>query len=580
MSLFSSFKNQFHQQILVQAVDAVIAIDEHNCVQYYNRAAEKLWGFSAQEVIGENVKMLVPSEFRGNHDNYVNHHRNTGQDKLVGSSVELYIETKNKQKVWCSLSLSKLEVKGKRWYSAIVKDITEERETKQLFNQTLEQCVDGVVTIDEHNNVIYFNRAAQQIWQCDREQVIGKNVKALVPAPFKANHDDKVNHNRRTGEDKLVGTSVDLNIETFSGESKWVSLALSKIKLDERILYTAFVRDITEEYLARSEFKRLSLVANNTSNAVVITDSQGLVEYVNSGFTAMTGYTLEEVRGQKPGHLLQGEHTDADTVQTIRDNLKAQQAFYQEILNYHKDGTPYWISLAIDPVFDNNGQLIHYVAIQADINDTKKRSLENDVRLHAINATSLMLELSPDGKLLDANNLLLENLGCSSQTELQSHVGNFAKLFKQHDWQAAVSGESIKADIKTQSKQGKSLTLSLDTTAITDLNGKVTSVLVYADDVSEKNAVVEETYVAMSEVLDKISGIVQSINKISNQTNLLALNAAIEAARAGESGRGFAVVADEVRDLAGSSSQSAEQIEALIAQTREHFEHLSAYLGN
>ena len=83
----------------------------------------------------------------------------------------------------------------------------------------------------------------------------------------------------------------------------------------------------------------------------------------------------------------------------------------------------------------------------------------------------------------------------------------------------------------------------------------------------------------MSEVMERIASIIQTINNISNQTNLLALNAAIESARAGEAGRGFAVVADEVRNLAQSTTQSADEIGQLIIQTEQHVDNLAKHLG-
>lgn len=580
--MFNFFKQKpsFSNQILEQSIDAVVAIDENNCVMFYNDAAAKLWGYSKHEVLGKNVKMLVPLAHRDNHDGYVNNHRRTGNDKLVGTTLDLYIETKSGDKVWCSLSLSKFKVDGKQCYSAIVKDITKQREAQQLIDQTLNQCVDGVVTIDEHNNVIFFNPAAEKIWGISKEKVLGNNVKMLVPKSIQPTHDDKVNRNRRTGENRVVGGSIDLPIETFNGKDAWVSLSLSKIDLDGKILYTAFVRDITEEYEARKEFQRLSLVANNTNNAVIITDPNGLVEYVNQGFETITGYSLSEIKGKKPGSLLQGKHTDPATIKRISAKLHNNESLYEEILNYNKQGEPYWISLAIDPVFDEQGNLTNFVAIQADIDDTKRKSLENDVRMSAINDSSLMMETDANGQLLSANQQLIDSLGCANQKQAQEALGGIASLVGESDWSGLAKGEAFKVDVALNHSTGKELRWTLEGTPITDVTGALTRVLIYAEDISSKNAVISETHGAMSQVLDRISSIVQSINNISNQTNLLALNAAIEAARAGEAGRGFAVVADEVRNLAQSSTDSADQITSLIEETKGHVDQLSKYLGN
>ncbi len=74
-----------------QTVIAVITINDNNDVVYINHAAETLWGYKAEEVLGKNVRMLVPKVHQKNHDSYVNRHRATNEDRIVGSAVELQI---------------------------------------------------------------------------------------------------------------------------------------------------------------------------------------------------------------------------------------------------------------------------------------------------------------------------------------------------------------------------------------------------------------------------------------------------------------------------------------------------------
>lgn len=130
----------------------------------------------------------------------------------------------------------------------------------------------------------------------------------------------------------------------------------------------------------KKDLEKLSLVASHTHNGVIITDKQGQIEWVNRAFTTITGYTLEESIGKIPGHFLQGEDTRDKTVSRIRKKLTEEISFSEEILNYHKTGTPYWIKLDISPVKDDDGNTIKFIAIQEDVTDrknTEKKILEN-----------------------------------------------------------------------------------------------------------------------------------------------------------------------------------------------------------
>jgi len=244
-------------QILEQAIDAVISIDKDNNVTLFNAAAEKLWGYSRQDVIGKNVKMLVPIHIQGNHDQLVNANRNTGQNKIVGSSRDVQLTRADGNQIWCNLSLSKVNVDGEIGYTAFVRDITDLKMAQEATTQTLAQALDAVVCIDENNLVTSFNKSAELLWGYTPDEVLGKNVKMLVPADIQAHHDGYLDSNRRTGQNKIVGTSREVPIFRKSGNKKWGLLSLSKVELDGHILYTAFVKDITDEVDKRAEMGAL-----------------------------------------------------------------------------------------------------------------------------------------------------------------------------------------------------------------------------------------------------------------------------------------------------------------------------------
>ncbi|MEO0990910.1 MAG: PAS domain S-box protein, partial [Pseudomonadota bacterium] len=97
---------QYLQSALENAIDAVVIIDARNHVVFYNAAAERLWGYTPDEVVGQNVKMLVPAVHQPMHDEFVNRNRDFGVDKIVGSSRDLQMFRKDGSEVSVSLALS------------------------------------------------------------------------------------------------------------------------------------------------------------------------------------------------------------------------------------------------------------------------------------------------------------------------------------------------------------------------------------------------------------------------------------------------------------------------------------------
>ena len=150
-------------EALRQSIDAVVCIDHRNRVTFYNTAAERLWGYTPDEVLGHNVRMLVPMEHREHHDGYVNRHRSMGQNRIVGTFREVQLQTKGGQRIWVSLALNQTRLWGRTGYTAIVRDISAEREAREMVTQTLEQAIDAVVTIDENNCVTVIGRLSARV---------------------------------------------------------------------------------------------------------------------------------------------------------------------------------------------------------------------------------------------------------------------------------------------------------------------------------------------------------------------------------------------------------------------------------
>ena len=108
-------------------------------------------------------------------------------------------------------------------------------------------------------------------------------------------------------------------------------------------------------------------LAHNISDAVVLTDADGSIAWTNPAFRKLCGYSHKEILGRKLGQLLQGKNTDTATAQALHDAVHNGQCIQSEILNYHKDGHPYWVSASITPIKNDTGKLQGFVAIERDV---------------------------------------------------------------------------------------------------------------------------------------------------------------------------------------------------------------------
>ncbi len=159
----------------------------------------------------------------------------------------------------------------------------------------------------------------------------------------------------------------------------------------------------------------LALVAMRTHNGVIITDPQGHIQWANPGFTRITGYTLDEVLGKKPGVFLQGQDTDQATRLMMRSALQRGEGFRVEVVNYNKNGRKYWAAIDVQPLHDEHGNITHYMGIQNEI--TERVLSEQKFRIlfeHSIDAHMLYNQRG----IIDCNQATLDMLRCPEKKRI------------------------------------------------------------------------------------------------------------------------------------------------------------------
>ena len=352
-----------------------------------------------------------------------------------------------------------------------------------------------------------------------------------------------------------------------------------------------FASDITQEVLKREEeaerqkqIDMISLVASKNENMVLITDKHERIEYVNEAFERLTGYGSEEVIGRNP-NFLQGADTDPETKKRIREKLGAKRPFTEEILNYRKDGAPYWVSLAVNPVFDDTGDVLHFIAFQSDITANKIAALENEkgqnevVRiLNNLSEGDLTAKMEGSYKGTFAGVKSAVNQTIDRLRGIAGDLQTATRELDGNSQQIAQSGDELSGRTESQAATLEEInaTMTEFTQTVRNNNALAEQSGAFAGDAkriaSDGGEVLNNLLRSManiSESSQKIVDIIGVIDTIASQTNLLALNAAVEAARAGEAGRGFAVVASEVRTLAGRSAKASNEIKNLITESVE-----------
>ncbi|TRX24275.1 PAS domain S-box protein [Flavobacterium franklandianum] len=359
-------------------------------------------------------------------------------DKINSGEIDKYqIENRYLRKdgtvFWGESSVSAIKDKDNKITNTIgiVTDITERkqaeealRESEEKYRGLVENSPDGIVTYVQ-DKITYVNSEALRIVRANSyDQIIGKSVLEFIHPESK---DSVIQRMKDLVLGNIASQIVEEKLITISGETVYAELKAIPTLFEYQNAVQVIIHDITERKRTQEKIKQLSQAVEQSPVAIMITNTLGIIEYVNPKFLETTGYSYNEIIGNNP-RILKSGHTSFSEYKNLWDTLVSGNEWFGEFNNKKKDGTLYWESASISPILNSQGITTHYIAIKEDITERKlieqqlikaKEKAEESDRLKLAFLANMSHEIrTPMNGILGFTELLKdENLSVEVQQE-------------------------------------------------------------------------------------------------------------------------------------------------------------------
>jgi len=286
------------QTLIETAPDGIVIIDNTGRVQTCNPACLRLFGYETQEVVGQNVKMLMPAPYQEEHDTYLQNYHETGRRRIIGIGREVHGRRKDGTVFPLELSVGEAGSGDGKVFISIIRDITQRKqyetdllERKARLTSILETVPDAIIVIDDRGIIESFSPAAERLFGYASADVVGRNVSILMPAPYRGAHDGYMHHYLTTGEKRIIGIGRVVVGQRADGATFPMDLAVGEVNMAGRRLFTGFVRDLTEHQHAEKRLQDLQSELLHVSRFSAMGQmSSTLAHELNQPLTAITNY--------------------------------------------------------------------------------------------------------------------------------------------------------------------------------------------------------------------------------------------------------------------------------------------------
>ncbi|WPR72524.1 PAS domain S-box protein [Flavobacterium sp. NG2] len=313
--------------------------------------------------------------------------------------VELFHNHKNEKNFWSRVKGQPIkDHNGKATqYFAILEDISLKKKyddslqiEKEKYRNIIANMNLGLLEVNLDDVITMANQSFIDMSGYSLKELIGAKAGELFLTPESQKIVESKENLRREG----ITDSYEVKIINKNNTPKtWLVSGAPNYNMNgESIGSIGIHLDITEQKEQEEKLYLLSLIAEKNINAVIICDAEGKIEWANTSFLKMAGYNAEEITGKKPGHLLQGEETNLETVHYMKEQISKGLPFNCEIINYSKDKKKYWVRIQGQALYNKKGEIIKFFAIEEDV--TKKKELEEqkEILLEDLAKTNKELE--------------------------------------------------------------------------------------------------------------------------------------------------------------------------------------------
>jgi PAS domain S-box-containing protein len=373
-----------YRGLLEAAPDAMVVVNQGGEIVLLNVQAEKQFGYHRDELVGQQVKNIIPEGFA---ERLIADGTRTAAQALaqqIGTGIELYGRRKDGSDFPIEIMLSPLESAEGILVTAAIRDISVRRDAEKHLAQMegryrglLEAAPDAMVVVNPGGEIVLLNVQAEKQFGYSRDELLGQKVKSLIPEGFA---ERLISDGTRTAAEALaqqIGTGIELIGRRKDGTQFPIELMLSPLESAEGILVTAAIRDISvrrdaENHLARMEGRYRGLL-EAAPDAMVVVNQSGEIVLLNVQAEKQFGYHRDELLGQRVKNIVPegfAERLIADALRSAEDALAQQIGMGIELTGRRKNGSEFPIEIMLSPLESAEGVLV--TAAIRDISVRKK----------------------------------------------------------------------------------------------------------------------------------------------------------------------------------------------------------------